>query len=326
MAITYDERELGPRATTEAEPRDHALPTTQAEAIAGDHDEAGYYGLPIVLPPVWTWQIPTYFFIGGLSGMAAVLACAALFVAGDPALVTAAMALAGVGAVLAPVLLAWDLGRPARFLYMLRVFKWRSPMSVGSWIVTCFGAAALPALALCLLYDAAASPSPLLTAVRAAAIASAALFGALLATYTAVLIGATVIPAWSVHRTLLPVHFGAAGLGSAAAALELLGFTHPALNAVAYVAIAVEIAIALRLELAHHGVVDRPTRHGKSGWLIRSGGLATGPLALLLRLVGWRELSALAFLLGAALSRFGWHAAGPASANDPRATLALQRR
>lgn len=27
----------------------------------------GYYGEPVVKPPVWTWEIPLYLFVGGLS-------------------------------------------------------------------------------------------------------------------------------------------------------------------------------------------------------------------------------------------------------------------
>src|SRR5256885_7097917 len=32
-----------------------------------------YYGRPVVKPPVWTWEIPTYFFTGGLAGASASL-------------------------------------------------------------------------------------------------------------------------------------------------------------------------------------------------------------------------------------------------------------
>ena len=46
------------------------------------------------------------------------------------------------GAVVSPALLISDLGRPERFLNMLRVFKVTSPMSVGSWVLAAFGAAA----------------------------------------------------------------------------------------------------------------------------------------------------------------------------------------
>src|SRR6266545_2705969 len=80
----------------------------------------GYYGQPVIKPPVWTWQIPLYFFVGGIGGMSAVIAlAAAIFHHLDPALATnvgvarAAMWVAAIaGAILSPVLLIMDLGRP----------------------------------------------------------------------------------------------------------------------------------------------------------------------------------------------------------------------
>src|SRR5581483_6826572 len=65
-------------------------------------------------------------------------------------------------------------------------------------------------------------------------IVAAAIFGTLLATYTGVLIGASAIPAWFLHRTLLPIHFGTAGLGSAAALLELIGHRIAPLHAIGF--------------------------------------------------------------------------------------------
>ena len=97
---------------------------------------------PVVKPPVWTWEIPLYFFFGGVAGMAAVIACAGLFL-GQLDLMRAR---------------ALDRGRrgdhfsrsprhgsrPAqRFFNMLRVFKYRSPMSIGAWILSLFGAFAV---------------------------------------------------------------------------------------------------------------------------------------------------------------------------------------
>ena len=105
----------------------------------------GYYGEPVVKPPVWTWEIPLYFFFGGMGGMSAVIALAALlFHHADVA--RAAMWIAAIGAVLSPILLIMDLGRPHLFLNMLRVFKHRSAMSMGAWILTHFGAVRFPAL------------------------------------------------------------------------------------------------------------------------------------------------------------------------------------
>src|SRR6266496_3587701 len=105
----------------------------------------GYYGEPVVRPPVWTWEIPVYFFVGGLAGMAAVIALIGLiFHQGD--LTRTAVWIAAIGAILSPILLIMDLGRPRLFLNMLRVFKHQSPMSVGAWILFVFGGCAVPAL------------------------------------------------------------------------------------------------------------------------------------------------------------------------------------
>jgi hypothetical protein len=98
----------------------------------------GYYGQPVVRPPVWTWEIPIYFFVGGLGGMSAVIALGALlFHHFDVA--RTAMWVAAFASVLSPVLLILDLGRPRLFINMLRVFKPQSAMSMGAWILAGFG-------------------------------------------------------------------------------------------------------------------------------------------------------------------------------------------
>jgi formate-dependent nitrite reductase membrane component NrfD len=161
----------------------------------------GYYGEPVVRPPVWTWEIPVYLFVGGLSGMAALIAFAAL-VFNHYDIARSAMWIAGIGATISPVLLVMDLGRPRLFLNMLRIFKPQSPMSVGAWVLFLFGGCAVPGLIALELH---------FGALAGVLILAAALFGLLLATYTGVLLGATVIPAWFLHRVLLPIHFGTAG-------------------------------------------------------------------------------------------------------------------
>src|SRR5438034_8183148 len=98
----------------------------------------GYYGQAVVKPPVWTWEVPIYFFFGGMAGMSAVIASgAAIFHHLD--LARTAMWIASMaGAILSPILLIMDLGRPHLFLNMLRVFKPSSAMSLGAWILTAF--------------------------------------------------------------------------------------------------------------------------------------------------------------------------------------------
>jgi hypothetical protein len=286
----------------------------------------GYYGQAAVKPPVWTWEIPIYFFVGGLGGMSAVIALgAALFHHADVA--RAAMWVATIAAVLSPVLLVMDLGRPHLFVNMLRVFKPQSAMSMGVWILTGFGACVVPGLIALELDAAHAFTGTLDEVARIAAgllIFGSAIFGMLLATYTGVLIGATAIPVWFLHRVLLPIHFGTVGLGSAAGVLELLGHRIAALNAIGFFAAGVESVLLIWLSIAKHGAADRAIHEHASGWLIRIGEILNGPLALVLRLFGLIPLAAVAFLLGALVSRFGWIAVGRVSGADPESVFAAE--
>ncbi len=296
----------------------------------------GYYGEPVVKPPVWTWEIPLYFFFGGMAGMSAVIASGAIiFHHADPSLATnvgvarAAMWLAAIaGAVLSPILLIMDLGRPHLFLNMLRVFKHRSAMSMGAWILSAFGACAVPGLIALELHARQIFPGALDQLLRVAAglfIFGSAIFGTLLATYTGVLLGATAIPAWFLHRTLLPIHFGTAGLGSAAAVLELLGHRIPALNFLGFYAAGVESALLIWLSVNKHGVADRAIHEHGSGWLIRIGEVLNGPLALALRFFAFIPFAAISFLLGALVSRVGWILVGKVSGSDPESVFAAER-
>jgi len=165
----------------------------------------GYYGLPLLKAPVWTWEVPTYFFVGGAAGASAVLALAAQLSGSDGKLVRDARWIACIGANLSAPLLIADLGRPERFLNMMRIFKPQSPMSVGAWIVAFFGASATTAA----IFRTRFKPLGDLAA------GAAALSGLGMATYTGVLLGATAIPVWSKHVKTLPMHFGASGLASA---------------------------------------------------------------------------------------------------------------
>ena len=287
----------------------------------------GYYGQPVVRPPVWTWEIPMYFFVGGLGGMSAVIALgAALFHHWE--IVRTAMWVAAISAVLSPVLLILDLGRPHLFINMLRVFKPQSAMSMGAWILAGFGMCVVPGLIALELHLAHVFSGGLDQVIGFAAslfMFGSAIFGMLLATYTGVLIGATAIPAWFLHHLLLPIHFGTAALGSAAALLELLGHRIAPLNAIGFVAAAVESVLLIWLSLNKHGVADRAIHEHRSGWLIRIGETLTGPLALVLRLIGLIPLAAISFLLGALISRFGWIAVGKVCGSDPEAVFASQR-
>ena len=288
----------------------------------------GYYGQAVVKPPVWTWEVPLYFFFGGMAGMSAVIATGAV-IFHHLDLARTAMWIASIaGAILSPILLIKDLGRPRLFLNMLRVFKHRSAMSMGAWILTAFGVCAVPGLIALELHAHQIFAGTLGQFLRVAAgifICCAAISGGLLATYTGVLIGATAIPAWFLHRTQLPIHFGTAGLGCAAALLELLGHRIAALNFLGFYAAGVEIVLLIWLSVDKHGAADRAIHEHRSGWLIRIGEVLNGPLALILRFFGLVPLAAISFLIGALVSRFGWLAVGRVSGSDPEAVFAAER-
>ncbi len=288
----------------------------------------GYFGQPVVKPPVWTWEVGLYLFTGGLAGMAAVIALSALVTAQPRELVLSALWVAFGGAIVSPLLLTLDLGRPQRFLAMLRVFKWRSTMSVGVWTLLAFSGCTALALFLGEKADSflrAGVPAAPLSALFVLFVLLAALTGLLLGTYTGVLLGATAIPAWFVHARLLPVHFGIIALGSASATLELVGFRISALNVIGLSAAALETGVGVWIEMRRHGAVDHALREGLPGFLLRAGGLLAGPASLLLRLGGWTSAAGVSFLVAALVSRYGWLAAGRASACDPEATFAAQR-
>lgn len=289
----------------------------------------GYYGQPIVKPPVWTWQIGLYLFVGGTAGMSGVIALASLLTGQPPGLVRAALGVALTGALISPALLVWDLGRPTRFLNMLRVFKWRSAMSMGVWTLMLFsgfaGAAFVTVAARDFLMQSGISPTAL-RAIGSVLVAGTALSGVILATYTGVLLGATAIPVWSAHHKLLPFHFGIVGLGSAAAVLNLLGFNIAALNAIGLTVAALETGVGAWIEVSPQGATARTIHHGMPGLLLRAAALLTGPLALVARIFGLVPIAAVSFLIGALLSRYGWLFAGRFSARDTEETIAAQKR
>ncbi|HEY2090533.1 MAG TPA: NrfD/PsrC family molybdoenzyme membrane anchor subunit [Thermoanaerobaculia bacterium] len=257
--------------------------------------EPTYHDLPLLKPPVWTWEIPLYFFIGGAAGAAAVIGFAARVNGAKPSLVRDARWMAAIGATASAPLLISDLGRPERFLNMLRVFKPQSAMSVGVWTLAGFGACATGAVI---------APRPL----RDVAAAGSALLGLVMSTYTGVLLGVTAIPAWNAHAATLPAHFAASALASATSLLQLRDHDEPALHALATLAAAFEMWTGFQLE-----------RRQKPSNVMRTAGVLSGPLPLALRLLGVkskraRRVAAAITIAGSLVTRFAWVEAGKTSA------------
>src|SRR5271168_4099473 len=217
-----------PKATEERldEIRETALqagPAPQTLPQTSPQSGESYYGLPVLKAPVWTWEVPLYFFLGGISGVSGCIAFVAQLFRSDPALIRVALWMALIGALICPVLLIADLGRPTRFLNMLRVFKLQSAMSMGAWILVAFSNFAFLSV-LCFELISRGFAYPFLVVLLWPLEGAAAITGLLLASYTGVLVGATAIPVWHENRELLPAHFLTSGLGGAAAILELAGF------------------------------------------------------------------------------------------------------
>src|SRR4051794_26965562 len=102
----------------------------ESSSAGASREPVGYYGLPVIHGPHWKWLIICYFFLGGISGTAAVLsAIARLFDHQDGPRIARVATYTSMGALLpCPIFLILDLGRPARFLNMLRVLRPSSPM------------------------------------------------------------------------------------------------------------------------------------------------------------------------------------------------------
>jgi hypothetical protein len=292
--------------------------------------ESGYYGIPLLKQPQWTWEVPLYFFVGGAAAASALIGAMARWTARDKELARDARLVAAGGAIISTGLLVSDLGRPERFLNMLRVFKAQSPMSVGAWVLALFGSAS-GAAAFAQIVDDKLDLAPV-RVLGDVAEGFAAALGLPLATYTGVLIGATAIPAWNHNVKTLPVHFAMSGLASGVSVLELMGHDDStALNLLGIGAAALESYEGIHLEFLRHPEVNRPLKHGVTGWTTRFGGVLSGPVPLALRLLAaatgsrrLRRIAAASAIAGSILTRYGWVYAGHESARDWRLPLGLR--
>jgi formate-dependent nitrite reductase membrane component NrfD len=291
--------------------------------VVPDGQPSSYYGRPILKAPVWKQpDVPMYLYFGGMAGVSAVLAEGAAMT-GRPALQRVARLASAGGAAVGTVALVHDLGRPERFLNMLRMFKPTSPLSVGSWILAPFGGLAAGA--------AFSELTGVMPRLGRLAGAGAALLGPALATYTGALISNTAVPAW--HEGYREMPFLFAGSASTAAGGIALMATPPAqagpARRLAIIGAAVEITAAEHL-LGRLGMVAEPYQRGRPGRLMKAARnltIAGVGVAVLGRRS--RALSALAgasFQVASVLTRFGVFQAGLASAKDPKYTVEPQRQ
>jgi hypothetical protein len=283
---------------------------------------------PIMKPPVWTWEVPLYFWFGGMAAGSSFVALAC-DLAGDEDSARIARRVALAALVPSPPLLILDLGRPERFYKMLRIFKPRSPMSMGVWALTAFGNLA-----------AAAVGADLLGRRREAkALGGAnAVVGGYLGSYTGVLLASTAVPVWARSRLYLGPIFVATATATGAAACRLtLAATgveagHPTRTALALVestAMAAELALS-EINERHLGPLARGLGEGRSGRLFKAAKWLSR-LGLALRLGVRRDgtpghhAASVLYLLAALLFRFAWVGAGRRNAQEDAVVAEMAR-
>jgi formate-dependent nitrite reductase membrane component NrfD len=282
-----------------------------------------YYGRPIIKEPLWEVpDVPGYLFLGGLAGASSALAVGAEL-SGRHELARAVKTAAAGAISLSAVALVHDLGRPARFVNMLRVFKPTSPMSVGSWLITAYGPAAGVA--------AASAVTGLLPRIGRAATVAAAVTGPGVASYTAALLSDTAVPAWHEAHRELPYLF-VSSAATAAGGLGLL-MTRPEeaepARTLALAGAAAELT-AKSLLLRRLGEVAEPYQSGRAGRLMEAAEVLTAA-GLTAAAIGGRNrvvaaIAGAALVASSAFTRFGIFEAGMASARDPKYTVGPQKK
>ena len=309
----------------------------------------GYYGIAPIHKPHWKWLIILYFYLGGIAGGSATIAALAhLFGRPEDRTIVRAGRYLSLAALLpCPILLILDLGRPSRFHHMLRGIHWRSPMSTGSWGLTCFGGLAALAALIQSYEDQLALTRrlhPIATAIPARPISALSIpTGLFVAGYTGVLLAATAVPLWAKNALLMGPLFLSSAISTATAAISLVlarsRQTHPAtlerLANVEQTAILTELATLTASRIAL-GSTARPLTTGRLGALLHLGTIGTGLVAPLILHCGvnhrGREISptvtsvtATFVLFGGFILRYVVVIGGHQSADDPEATFAMTR-
>lgn len=301
-----------------------------------DAEFTSYYGKPMIKPPPWGHEVMAYLFLGGVAGGSGLLAAGAQLTGRAKLRRNARLsALAAVS--LGAVALVKDLGRPERFLNMLRTIKPTSPMSLGSWILSAFsagiGVASVAEIDRLTRQKLPLGPlRKVLYALEGPGGLEAALFATPLAAYTAVLLSDTANPTWNAAREELPFVFvSSASLASSGLAMV----TTPVAEAgpariLAVLGVIGDVVATKLMERRMDPVAAEPLHHGSAGKALRlseilavAGGVGT--------VLGGRRrpvavASGLCLLSASALTRFGVFEAGIESAKDPRYTIEPQKR
>jgi len=309
------------------------IPHSSTVVTASTQVQDTYYGSPVIKAPHWKWLIINYFFCGALAGGGFTIATLAELFSKDRGLVRAGRYLSFAALVPSMPLLILDLGRPERFLNMLRIVKLRSPMSLGSWALTGLGLFSGLAAGLQLLAD--MTHRDLLPGPRRLIGVLGLPFSVFVAGYTGLLLAITNVPLWAKNYLLMGPTFMASAFSSTFAALSIiLGFGEGDRERSAKgVARAEVICLSAELGLLTVGIIrlgglGKPLTTGKWGMLFWPLTYVNGiVLPLILQLTGpargnnrtraQRTATALQVLAGGYVLRMLMIFAGRESANRP---------
>lgn len=306
---------------------------TAPDSMVPAADFTSYYGQNIVKPAPWKEEIAIYLFFGGMAAGSGLIGAGADITHRHS--LRRVARIAGLGSLgIGATALVVDLGRPERFLNMMRTAKLTSPMSVGSWILAGFstftgGAAALEIIQPWLPRE--SWWRELVDVASIFASAGAAFFAPPLAAYTAVLFSDTATPLWHQAYREMPFLFVASGQG-AGAGLNLLlnkpSETTP-VRRLAAVAAACDLTADHLME-RRLGEEGQPLHEGRAGRLHRAAQVLTAVGGVASLLAGRRRsvaaLAGASLIAGSACTRFAIYYAGLASAKDPVYTVRPQRR
>ncbi|WP_106506233.1 NrfD/PsrC family molybdoenzyme membrane anchor subunit [Brachybacterium timonense] len=302
---------------------------------AGDMQFESYYGRPVVKAPPWRGPIALYLFLGGLAGGSALLGAGA-HVTGREEMrrATRLVTLGSVG--IGTAALIEDLGRPERFLHMMRTIKVTSPMSLGTWVLASFStlSGVLGAIEVDRMTQQRLplqKVRPLVYSTEGPVTLGQAALAPLLASYTGALLGDTAVPTWAAGRKHLPFLFASsASLASGGAAMIMSPTTQarPA-RILAAAGVIGDVVSMHRMKESMHPLEREPLETDEAGtklkWAERlaiAGGIGT-LFAGKSRAVA--VASGAALLASSVLTRFGVLGAGLESVKDPRRVIEPQK-
>lgn len=331
--------------------REETRPSRNGQVETSHHPETDpqrkdkdYYGIPPIKEHTWTWEIPLYFWLGGIgAGAHIVTTVASLVGVEDKAFLRAGRYTTLVTMLLSPILLIMDLGRPERFYNMLRIVKWRSPMSMGSWALSLFGGLSG------LVATSQAAEDGLLGRDNFAARLADAIpdrfmsllalpFGYFVGAYTGVLLATTSVPMWARNAVLMGPTFLSSALSTGLSTISLILHlgdrgerrTLESLRKAERIALVVESSL-LAASLIRMGRWGKPLFSKKLGPLFVGGTLVGGLLAPFALLSGRESrsrslLASVLVLIGGYLLRYTMVEGGRLSARDPQATFTFARK